>query len=57
MNWLKRFTLCLPGHRWTKIAYPRSPEGESTGTFLRCLRCGLEDHDAGSVARGAGGMV
>ena len=53
---LKRFTLCLAGHKWAKIPYPRSPEGEATGTFLRCLRCGYEDHDAGTNARGAGGL-
>jgi hypothetical protein len=56
MNTLKRFTVCLAGHKWVKVSYPPSPEGESTGTFLRCLRCGTENHDAGSVARGAGGM-
>lgn len=55
MNSLKRFTVCLAGHKWVKVAYPTSPDGEATGTFLRCQRCGKEDHDAGSVARGAGG--
>jgi len=57
MNNLKRFTICLGGHKWTKISYPPSPEGEASGTFLRCLRCGKEDHDAGTVARGAGGAA
>ena len=55
-NTLKRFTVCLPGHKWVKIAYPPSPEGEATGTFVRCLRCGYENHEAGTVARGAGGL-
>jgi hypothetical protein len=57
MNNLKRFTVCkLAGHDWTKVAYPPSPEGEPTGTFLRCLRCGKENHEAGTHARGAGGL-
>ncbi len=54
---LKRFTVCLFNHKWAKISYPPSPEGEATGTFLRCLRCGLEDHDAGTVARGGGSIM
>jgi hypothetical protein len=52
---LKRFTICLIGHKWAKISYPPSPDGEPTGTFIRCVRCGYEDHDAGTVARGVGG--
>ena len=56
-NNLKRFTVCLAGHRWAKVAYPRSPEGEPTGTFLRCLRCDLENHTAGSLARGTGTIL
>ena len=37
MNNLKRFTVCkLAGHHGCKVAYPPSPEGEATGTFLRC---------------------
>ena len=57
MNNLKRFTVCkLAGHKWTKVAYPPTSDGEATSaTFLRCLRCGKENHDAGTVARGAGG--
>jgi hypothetical protein len=56
MNNLKRFTVCkLAGHKWLKISYPPTADGEATGTFLRCERCGKENHDAGSVARGAGG--
>jgi hypothetical protein len=56
MSNLKRFSVCLAGHKWVKVAYPPSPDGEATGTFLRCLRCELEDHNAGTVGRGAGGM-
>ena len=52
MNNLKRFTLCLVNHKWVKVGYPTGSDGETTGTFLRCLRCGKEDHDAGSVPRG-----
>jgi hypothetical protein len=57
MNNLKRFTVCLAGHKWRKVAYPRSADGEDSGMFLRCLRCGKEDHDAGTVARGGGGLA
>ena len=56
MGNVKRFSLCLAGHKWVRVAYPPTPDGEGTGTFLRCLRCRLEDHDAGAIARGAGGM-
>jgi hypothetical protein len=31
-------------------------DGEATGTFLRCQRCGKEDHAAGTHARGGGGL-
>jgi hypothetical protein len=54
-NW-KRFSICVAGHKWVKIPYPPSPEGEATGTFLRCRRCGVENHKAGTVPRGAGGV-
>lgn len=55
MNNLKRFTVCkVAGHKWLTIAYPAGADGETSGTFLRCRRCGKEDHDAGTVARGAG---
>ena len=58
MNNLKRFTICkLAGHNYVKIAYPPSADEEASGTFLRCQRCGKEDHDAGTVARGAGGLI
>ncbi len=51
MNNLKRrFTVCtLMGHKWLKIAYPTGSDGERVGTFLRCQRCGKEDHDTGAV--------
>jgi hypothetical protein len=54
MNNLKRFTVCkLAGHKYVKVGYPPTTGGETTsGTFLRCLRCGKENHDAGTVARG-----
>jgi hypothetical protein len=56
-NW-KRFTVCkLAGHHWAKVAYPPTKDGESTGTFLRCVRCGKENHEAGTHARGGGGAV
>ena len=57
VNNLKRFSVCkLAGHTWVKVAYPPSADGEATGTFLRCQRCGKENHEAGTVARGAGGL-
>ena len=57
MNNLKRFTVCKlsGGHKWVKVGYPPSADGEAAGTFLRCQRCGKENHSAGTVARGAGG--
>jgi hypothetical protein len=57
MNNLMRFTVCkLASHKWLKIAYPAGSDGESGGTFLRCQRCGKEDHDAGTVSRGGGSV-
>jgi hypothetical protein len=57
MNNFKRFTVCkLVNHKWLKIAYPAGSDGERGGTFLRCQRCGKEDHDAGTVARGGGSV-
>jgi hypothetical protein len=57
VNNLKRFTLCkVMNHNYTKVAYPKGSDDEAaTGHFLRCLRCGKENHEAGNVARGAGG--
>jgi hypothetical protein len=58
LNNVKRFSVCkLAGHKWLKIAYPPSPDGEASGIFLRCQRCGKENHEAGAVARGAGGFL
>jgi hypothetical protein len=58
MNNLKRFTVCkLAGHKWARISYPPGSDGEAAGTFLRCQRCGKENHEAGTVGRGAGGMM
>jgi hypothetical protein len=55
MNNLKRFTVCkVANHDWVRVAYPRGADGEGTGTFMRCQRCGKENHEAGTVARGAG---
>ena len=56
MNNLKRFTVCkLAGHKYVTVAYPPSSDGEATGKFLRCMRCGKENHEAGTVARGPSG--
>ena len=58
MHRLKQFTTCkLFDHRWTTISYPAGSDGERSGIFLRCARCGKEDHHAGSVPRGPGGAV
>jgi hypothetical protein len=55
MNNLKRFTVCkLAGHDYVKVSYPRGADGEATGMFMRCQRCGKENHEAGTRARGAG---
>jgi hypothetical protein len=45
---LKRFTICkVVDHRWVKTAYPDSG---GSGHFLRCQRCGKENHvDVSSV--------
>jgi hypothetical protein len=56
MNNLRRFTVCkVANHNWVTIAYPPAADGERAGTFLRCQRCGKENHDAGTIARGPGG--
>jgi hypothetical protein len=58
LNNLKRFTICkLAGHKWLKISYSMGSDGEPTGFFLRCQRCDKEDHNAGTVARGVGGIA
>jgi hypothetical protein len=53
MNNLKRFTVCkVAGHKWLRIGYPAGSDGETGGTFLRCQRCGKENHEAGTLPRG-----
>jgi hypothetical protein len=56
MDWslmLKRMTVCkIINHRWVPITYPGS---EGSGRFLRCLRCGKEDHK--TSGRSAGGLI
>jgi hypothetical protein len=57
MNNLKRFTICkLAGHGWDTVSYPSGSDGEAAGTFLRCRRCGKENHEAGTHARGGGAV-
>lgn len=58
MNNLKRFTVCkLAGHKYVTVGYPPGADGETSGTFLRCLRCDKENHDAGTAARGPSPIV
>ena len=41
----KRWTVCLlRSHKWAKVPYPAVGD-ERTGTFLRCTRCGHENHE------------
>jgi predicted DNA-binding transcriptional regulator YafY len=48
---IKRFTLCFFNHKWVSVAYS---EHEDSGRFLRCQRCGHENHkDYSTVATGA----
>jgi hypothetical protein len=48
MNNLKRFTVCkIVNHKWARIAY--TPSADDTGFFLRCQRCGKENHEGTSV--------
>ena len=50
MNNLKRFSVCkLAGHKWETVHYPPTADGDATGTFVRCQRCGKENHEAGTV--------
>jgi hypothetical protein len=58
MDNLKRFTVCkLLNHAYVRVPYPPGPDGEEGGTFLRCTRCGKENHNAGTVPRGGGGVM
>jgi hypothetical protein len=51
---VRRMTVCkLMGHAWAKTPYPREPNGDGTGEFMRCRRCHKENHTYGTVARGA----
>jgi hypothetical protein len=53
---LKRSTVCkVLSHKWGKITYPTGSDGETPGTFLRCQRCGKENHDAGTIPPGIAG--
>ena len=46
VNNLKRFTVCkIRNHHWAKVAY--RPHEDDTEYFLRCMRCGKENHDIG----------
>ena len=52
MTQRKWFTVCkLTGHKWVKVGYPpAASDGEAAGFFVRCQRCGKEDHEAGNLA-------
>jgi len=53
---LKRFTVCmLMNHKWVKTRYPTGSDGEAGGFFVRCRRCGKEDHPGATGAVWAGG--
>ena len=57
MNNLKRFTVCkLAGHKYVKVAYPPSADGEVQvpSSVVSDVK---ENHDAGTVARGPGPMI
>ena len=55
---VKRLTVCkVRGHDWAKTPYPREANGDGTGTFMKCLRCHKENHDYGTVARGASPFI
>jgi len=47
----KRYTVCkIVNHNWRKIEYPGIG---GSGYFLRCLRCGKENHNAGGALNGS----
>ena len=50
---LTRLRCLAAGHRWNKIRYPEADTAE--GYFLRCRRCGKENHDDSSGVDGAMG--
>jgi hypothetical protein len=55
MNQSKRFSVCmLMNHKWVKTRYPLGSDGEAGGFFVRCRRCGKENHDAGVGGSGEG---
>jgi hypothetical protein len=48
---VKRWTVCLFRHDWAKVRYPGGGDGdEDTGYFIRCVRCGHENHDVGGTS-------
>jgi hypothetical protein len=50
---VKRMTVCkIANHKWVAVSYPDS---EGAGRFLRCLRCGKEDHK--TSGRSPGGLI
>jgi hypothetical protein len=52
VNW-KRWTVCsLRFHKWNKVPYPGD---EDQGFFLRCARCGHENHNRGGPGLKGGG--
>ena len=40
---IKRFTVCLINHKYVTVPYD---DHSDSGKFLRCLRCGHENHDS-----------
>lgn len=47
MGQLSRWTVCLvANHRYHRIQYGK---GDDSGYFLRCRRCGHENHNDSSI--------
>jgi hypothetical protein len=48
----RRWTICLvANHKWAKVPYSKH---DDSGKFLRCRRCGHEDHNSyGTIATGS----
>ena len=42
---LKRVVCFVQSHRWAKRQYPNDEPG--AGYYLRCLRCGKDNHGTG----------